>query len=146
MTPSPPTPLNRAGSASSTAICLPRWPRSTKPSAARAARDPRLIAYILSRRVVFESEAGDLGCRLADNQEAITFVPGGRNNYRPAITWSRLDEQAAGEVWGRPWRTFRRRALADKHGYQNMSTGLVETWCRRWALILAAPAATSSIA
>ncbi len=33
MTPSPPTPsLSCAGSASSTAICLPPWPRSTKPS------------------------------------------------------------------------------------------------------------------
>ena len=93
---------------------------------ARAAGDPRLIAYILARRAVFESEAGDLDAAFADNQEALTLSRAAGDTYRLAITLANLgfDEHAAGELRAARAHLQEASTLADNHGYQNMSTGL----------------------
>ena len=127
MTPSPPTPWpSCAGSASSTAICLPHWPTSTTPSRWPARPEiRRLVAYILSRRAVFKSEAGDLDTAFADNQEAITLSRAAGDNYRLATTLANLaiDEQATGKLRAARAHLQEASTLADDLGYQNLSAG-----------------------
>ena len=128
MTPSPPTPCpSCAGSASSTAICLPHWPSiDDAVGLARRAGDPRLIAYILCRRAVFKSEAGDLDAAFADNQEALTLSRAAGDNYRLAITLANLgvDEHATGKLRAARAHLQEASTLADNLGYQNLSVGL----------------------
>ena len=128
MTPSPPTPSPK--------LCWFRFEHGDLPAAlaqideavalARAAGDPRLIAYILGRRAVFESEAGDLDAAFADNQEALTLSRAAGDNYRLAITLANLaiDELAAGELRAARAHLQEASTLADNLGYQNLSAGL----------------------
>ncbi|MGD0686259.1 MAG: LuxR C-terminal-related transcriptional regulator [Streptosporangiaceae bacterium] len=95
---------------------------------ARTTGDPRLIADLLGQRAVFKGEAGDLDAALADQEEALTVSRAAGDNYRLAITLTNLgvDELAAGELGAARAHLQEANALADNHGYPNISSGLRE--------------------
>jgi predicted ATPase/DNA-binding CsgD family transcriptional regulator len=93
---------------------------------ARRAGDRRLIAEILGRRAVFESDAGDLGAALADLDETLALSRATGDNYRLAITLASLGIRELGAGDRRAARAHLEEAntLADKRGYQHLSAGL----------------------